>query len=48
MKIVEVYTDETTIEILLTLAANIAILNEFISISGKTILYKNLPLHWFQ
>lgn len=33
MKILEAYTDETTIDILLTLnAANIAIPNEFISI----------------
>lgn len=32
MKIAEAYTDETTIDILLKLAANIAILNEFISI----------------
>lgn len=32
MKIAEAYTDETTTDILLTLTANIAILNEFISI----------------
>lgn len=32
MKMAEAYTDETTTDILLTLAANIAILNEFISI----------------